>query len=208
MAWLGSFNGHSYEHNTSRTPWGKFFRLGTLHYCRIRIWWWKVKCLGPWDLTIHILKCNISRTPWENLCIFWTNLHSDSESRLTDLSSVVKENTWYISNTRLEFHYMMHKNSLGLKDDLIRIWWLKVTVTSQNPFLPPEHVMLRTPRENPFKFGTNVHLESWIKWKDLSDQRSKIKITVTQDNKKQQQRQDELIRVQRLWWLHMSLEIH
>ncbi len=34
-----------------------------------------------------------------------------------------------------EFLQIWHQHPLGLNDELIRIWWSKVTVTSQNTFM-------------------------------------------------------------------------
>ncbi len=43
--------------------------------------------------------------------------------------------TRYLRNAWRKFHYIWHKRPLELKDELIRIWGSKVTVTSKNTFL-------------------------------------------------------------------------
>ena len=39
----------------------------------------------------------------------------------------------------------------------------------KSAFWACEHVIVRTPQENPFKFGTTVHLDSRINWLDSGD---------------------------------------
>ena len=43
---------------------------------------------------------------------------------------------------------------------------------------PRKQVILRTPQDNNFRFGTNVPLDSQMSWIDLGGQRSKVKVTV------------------------------
>ncbi len=43
--------------------------------------------------------------------------------------------TRYLRNTLRDFLLIWYKLPFGLKDELIRIWWSKVTLTSQNTFL-------------------------------------------------------------------------
>ena len=134
---------------------------------------------GHCDRTKHIFgicKHSSSETARGNFLKIGTNFHLDLKMNWLDFAGQKHVTPYFceldiIKSALQEFDYTWHKHWLGHKDEEIRTWVSKVkSPATLRTLLPFEHLISR---ENPFKFGTNVHSDSQINWLYFRGQKSR-----------------------------------